>query len=334
MYNLKKITQVTLLLALSSTFLLQACNGHSGNAPKSISFQGYVVHGINTYNGKPIVDYSGVSPLVPYLTASPAVNEVGVYQEGLDYSGTISSETDRNTPVATTRSFFDYFNPEGSIELDTINIPLGEIGSNFLGPDFTSLDKRVTPVSFSESGSEPSLFRKKGFVINPTVRDWEKMSGKMSVKEGENDLYTVEITFRGAFPNAIYTLWDVGTLNPLTTKESGYAIPLGGLPNIVVTDENGCGFAKLELKYDLSRPCEAGARSCSSYVSAFFNWDNSAYGASAAATWAKAPTGVYGGNQMAWPTSGTTLIEPQNYFHQKSHGCKSGNHSSGKKATL
>ena len=44
-------------------------------------------------------------------------------------------------------------------------------------------------------------------------------------------------------------------------------------------------------------------------------------------TWAKAPTGVYGGNQIAWPTSGTMLIEPQNDFHPKSHGCKHRKHS-------
>ena len=57
-------------------------------------------------------------------------------------------------------------------------------------------------------------------------------------------------------------------------------------------------------------------------IPVIFNWDNGAYGASAAATWAKAPTGVYGGNQMAWPTSGTTLITPQNNFHPRFHGCK------------
>ena len=324
MTKTKTIVQISLLFTLSSGFFGQAFanNEDSENMGTKVSFPGYVVHGINNYNGKPIVDYSNVSPLIPYLNVSTPVNEIGVYQEGLDYSGTIVSETDRHLPVATTRSFFDFFNPNGEIEPSTVNIPLGEVGSSYLGPGFTDLDKRATPVSFSESGSEPSVFRKKGFRINPTVHDWEKISGKLSVKKDKKGLFTVKVTIRNAFPNAIYTLWDIGTLNPLTTKESGYAVPLGGLPNIVVTNKKGCGFAKLKLKYDLSRPCEAGANSCSSYISAFFNWDNGAYGASAAATWAKAPTGVYGGNQMAWPTTGTTLIDPQNDFHPRYHGCK------------
>ena len=153
--------------------------------------------------------------------------------------------------------------------------------------------------------------------------EWEKISGKLSVREDDDGLFSVRVTIRDAFPNAIYTIWDIGTLNPLTTAETGYAIPLGGLPNVIVTDNDGCGYTKLKLKYDLTRACEAGAGSCSSYVSVFFNWDNGAYGASAAATWAKAPTGVYGGNQMAWPTSGTPLIEPQNNFQPESHGCSS-----------
>jgi hypothetical protein len=320
----RTIAKASLLLALSSGIgnYAVASDEHSSSTRKRVDIAGYVIHGINNYNGEAVVDYTGVSPAVPYLNAYPPVDEIGVYQEGSDYSGTIYYYTDRDLPVATTRAFFDYFNPSGDIDLDTVNIPLGEVGSNFLSPEFTSLDKRLTPVSFDESGIEPSIYRKKGFAINPTVGDWEKISGKLSVKEDKSGMYNVLVTIRDAFPNAIYTMWDIGTLNPLTGDETGYAVPLGGLPNIIVTDKNGCGFARFKLKYDLTRACEPGASSCSSYISAFYNWDNGAYGASAAATWAKAPTGVYGGNQMAWPTSGTALIEPQNEFYPRSHGCK------------
>ncbi len=323
MIIIKNIAKTPLFLALSvgvGNNALASDEHLSGNKNR-VNISGYVIHGINNYNGKAVVDYSGVSPTVPYLNTYPPVDEVGVYQEGSDYSGTIFYNTDRDLPVATTRAFFDYFNPGGDINMDTVNIPLGEVGSNFLGPEFTSLDKRLTPVSFNESSTEPSIYRKKGFVINPTVGDWEKISGKLSIKEDKNGMFNVLVTIRDAFPNAIYTMWDIGTLSPLTSDETGYAVPLGGLPNIIVTDKHGCGFARYKLKYDLTRTCEAGSSSCSSYVSAFYNWDNGAYGASAAATWAKVPTGVYGGNQMAWPTSGTVLIEPQNNFLPKSHGC-------------
>jgi hypothetical protein len=321
MFTIKK-SALLLSLIVGATSHAFASN-ESGMANGQVkNIPGYVVHGINNYNGEPIVDYSSVSPSVPYLHAMPPVNEIGVYQAGSAFSGVIHSNTNRNLPVATTRSFIDYFNPFADIAPELINIPLGEVGVGFLSPEFTGLDKRITPVPFAASGLEPSVYRKKGFAINPTVKEWEKMSGRLSVKEGENGLFTVQVTLRDAFPNAIYTLWDLGTMNPLTAEETGYAVPLGGLPNVVITDEHGCGYAKIKMKYNLARACEAGVSSCSSYVSAFYNWDNGAYGASAAATWAKAPTGVYGGNQMAWPLSGTALIEPQNKFQPKAHGCQ------------
>jgi hypothetical protein len=323
MLTINNISKTSLILILSSSIstYASATSTYSFGSHDKTSIPGYVVHGINNYNGELVVDYTEVSPSVPYLNTYPPVNEIGVFQEGSDYSDTIYYYTDRDLPVATTRSFFDVFNPGGDINPDTVNIPLGEVGSNFLGPEFTSLDKRLTPVSFNDSSTEPSIYRKEGSVTNPTVGDWEKISGKLTVKADKNGLFDVLVTIRDAFPNAIYTMWDLGTLNPLTSDEIGYAVPLGGLPNVIITNENGCGFAHFKLKYDLFRPCKPGANSCSSYVSAFYNWDNGAYGASAAATWAKAPTGIFGGNQMAWPTSGTVLIEPQNDFLPKKHGC-------------
>lgn len=323
---MKKVNVVfrsSCLLAFAFGFSGHALSQASAaQANNKTSISGYVVHGINTYNGMPVVDYSNASPAIPYLNVFPPVDEIGVYQAGLSESGTILPETDRSLPVATTRSFIDFFNPTGDFDPDTINLPLGEIGSNFLGVDFTALDKRITPVTFSESGTKPSIYRKKGFAVNPTVGDWEQASGKLSIKLGKNGNYSVLLTIRDAFPNAIYSVWDLGAINPLTNEETGYAVPLGGLPNLIVTDKNGCGFSSFKLKYDLTRPCEQGANSCSSYVSAFYNWDNGAYGASAAATWAKAPTGIYGGNHIAFPTSGTPLIDPQNEFSPKRHGCK------------
>jgi hypothetical protein len=324
MFTIKPKSILALILSVASASASQTFANNAAEKPRDqiVTVPGYVVHGINNYNGEHIVDYSAVSPAVPYLHAVPPVDEIGAYQEGSAYSGTILANTNRNLPVATTRSFIDYFNPYADIASELINIPLGKVGVSFLSPEFTALDKRITPVPFPESGLEPSVYRKKGFAITPTIKEWEKMSGKLSVKKDANGFFKVQVTIRNAFPNAIYTLWDLGTLNPLTPQETGYAVPLGGLPNIVVTDNNGCGYATITMKYNLARACKAGASSCSSYVSAFYNWDNGAYGASAAATWAKAPTGIYGGNQMAWPLSGTALIEPQNDFKPKAHGCQ------------
>lgn len=309
-----------LVLTISLCTLTLAANARS---PYEItSLPGYVAHGINTYNGQPIGDYSLASPLVSFLNARPGIEEIGVYQEGASDAGTITSETDRSLPVATTLSFLNFFNPGGEYDPATINVPLGEIGNNVFGADFTSLDQRVVPDDFPALGEGPQLHRKKGLVVNPTVADWEKISGRITViKNRKKEGSTVYVTVRDAFPNGIYTLWDVGARNPLTPEETGYAVPLGGLPNTLTTNAQGCGFTKVELSYDVLRECEAGAESCTSYISAFYHWDGQLYGASPAATWAGTPTGVYAGNQMAWPTSGEVLIDQQTSFSPRRHGC-------------
>lgn len=317
--NIYNLTKLLPSIAASAFFCIGSIAAETERSRRVISIPGYVVHGINTYNGEPIGDYSNAAPNVPFINAVPAVEEIGVYQGGSDVSGTITAQTDRNLPVATTRSFIDFFNPGGEVDPNTINIPLGKIGSNYFG--FTSLDDRVVPETFPVGGSGPSVYRVKGAVENPTVGDWENISGKLTViKKGKGGTKVI-VTIRNGFPNAIYTLWDVGARNPLSFNEQGYAVPLGGLPNVMVTNRNGCGFKVIDLSYDLVRECKEGADSCTSYVSAFYHWDAQVYGASPAATWVKAPTGVYAGNQMVWPTSGETLIEPQTSFKPRRHGC-------------
>ncbi len=285
---------------------------------KVTDIEGYVVHGINTYNGEPVGDYSAVAPNVPFLSVIPAVEEIGFFDEGSAISGTITAETDRSLPVATTRSFLDFFNPGGEVDPATINVPLGEIGSNYFG--FTAIDDRVVPVNFEEAPKGPSIYRKKDINVNPTVADWEKISGKLTVKKTRKGS-KVKVTVRDALPNSLYTLWDVGVNKPLSPDEAGYAVPLGGLPNVVATNAQGCGTTTIDLSYDLLRSCKVGAESCTSYVSIFYHWDGQIYGASPAATWVKAPTGVYAGNQMVWPTSGELLTEPATTFPNRKHGC-------------
>ena len=90
---------------LATSVVMLAISSMNIQAAETVNILGYVVHGINNYNGKPIVNFTNVSPSIPYLNAYPPVNEIGVYQEGSSISGTITAETNRSLPVATTRSF-------------------------------------------------------------------------------------------------------------------------------------------------------------------------------------------------------------------------------------
>lgn len=282
---------------------------------------GYVAHGINVYNGKPIGDYSAVAPKTMMFSANPPIYEIGVLQKGQTDSGEITEATDRSRLVATTRSFLNAMNPTGEVNPSWINVPLGDIGTTFFGS--TSITDRVTPTAYPRKPIDPVIYRMKGVKANPTVGDWEKISGRLTYLNLPDGTSMVRVTVREGFPNAVYTLWDVGVNNPQTDKEAAYAVPFGGLPNIVQTDGKGCGFKEIKLPYQLNRECKPGATSCTSYISLFYHWDGQVFGGSPAATWYGAPVGVIAGNQMVWPTTGRVLTKPATNFGNKPHGCNS-----------
>ncbi len=302
------------------TLVLSGSNGLAADFTID-TLPGFVAHGINTFNGRAIADYSEASPSVPWLNPPVPVREIGVLEVGASDAGTITVATDRARPVATTRSFFDFFNPGGEIDEGLVNQPLDVIGSNYFG--FRSVDDRIVPAPFPNGDAPPEIHRAKEVIPAPTVGQWEAISGKMTVKNRSDGTAVVRITIRNGFPNGVYTLWDIGALHPLSFDEAGYAVPLGGVPNVMVTDAKGCGFRKIEVPYSPLRPCEKGAASCTSYVSAFYHWDGQVYGGSPAATFANAATGVYAGNQIVFPTSGALLQEPATRFPRpRAHGCK------------
>lgn len=289
-------------------------------AGKSQSYPGFVAHGINTYNGSPLGDYSEVAPGVGMLNSVTSILEIGAKApEGSLDAAQITPYTDRSTPVATTRSFFDFFVPGGDIDQSTVNITLDQIGTNYFG--FTAIDDRVLAEDFETSTTSPSIHRAKGVNVSPTVADWEKISGKMTTRTKRNGSTVVRITIRDGIPNSLYTLWDVGVTNPSTESAAGYAVPLGGIPNAFVTDAKGCGYKEVTMKYSPSRSCDAGEESCSAYISAFYHWDGQAYGGAPAGTWSGVPTGIYAGNQMVFPTSGELLQEPITKLKPRKHGC-------------
>ncbi len=270
-------------------------------------FPGYVTHGINNFNDKLLMDYSQVSPGIAILNLDPPVKEIGAFNAGGTEASVINENTDRDLPLATTSSFFRIFNPNGTLDQSLVNKTLDMVGSNYFG--FTSVADRIVPKNFEDvSGGE--IYRSNKINLRPTVGDWEQISGQLRVKCKDNGTSTVTIGVRDAFPNSVYTLWEIGVKTPLSETESVYGIPLGGIPNVMVTDNRGCGYKKVNLPYCLVRACEAGAVSCTSYVSAFYHWDGQVYGGSPTATWAGAPGGIYSSNQIVWPTSGIPLEEP------------------------
>jgi len=282
---------------------------------------GHVSHGINVYNNKAIIDYSAVSPSIPYLNPADPVREIGAFLPGAADAEIITEATDRSRKLATTRKFVDFFNPLGEVDPDLFNKTLDNTGVNFFG--YTKVTDRIVPTLF-DSAQAGALYRAKETNTSPTVGEWDKASGQIIEKCRDDGTATLKVTIRDALPNSLFTLWEVGAIKPLTQEEAGYAIPLGGLPNVMTTSNEGCAYKEIEMPYCVTRACEAGSNSCTNYVSAFYHWDAQVYGGSPAATFAGAPIGAYAANQVIWGTTGEALIEPQNKFSPKRPGCNIG----------
>lgn len=272
---------------------------------------GFVSHGINVYNNKFIADYSNTTPLIPWLNPVEPVREIGVYSPGDANAAPIDENTDRSLPVATIDDFANFFNPGGVFDLNLLNKTIDQIGTNFFG--FASVDQRAPIIPFDQS--TPGQIHRSGTAnAQPTVGDWEKISGRLDINCLDDGRAVVRVTVKNAFPDGLYSLWDIGVFNPQTENEQGYGVPFGGIPNVLVTDNQGCGTKEFIVNYCPISPCGAGSDSCSSYISAFYHWDGQIYGGSPAATFAGAPAGVVSSNHIVWPMSGELLMEPKNKF--------------------
>lgn len=280
---------------------------------------GHVAHGVNTYNGNVIADFSEVAPKSAIL-ADPSI-EVGYFIDGASASGVITEHTNRSELIATTTDFIDFFNPNNVVNPDLVNKPLGDIGSSAFA--FETVLDRAVPASFPDTAMErPVAYRVNDANEFPTVADWETVNGILTVDSHEDGTSTVRITMRNGFPEAVYSFWDLGQYDPLTENEQTYVVPLGGIPNATVSDENGCLFKEFDVAYDLARACEVGATSCTNIIAGFYHWDGQLYGAAPTGNFAGLPTGIVGSIHMFFNVTGKNLQEPATAFGKpRVHGC-------------
>ena len=215
------------------------------NADKTTSLDGYVVHGINVHNNNFLVDYSKVSPTIPWLNPATPLTEIGAFNPaaGATNASVITKNTPPSTHVATIRTLTDFFG--FTVDPLLFNKTLDQIGSNFFG----SMGPTDRMLIDEYEDASVGVYAAKGVNSKPTVDEWNAIKGRLEYSCYEDGSATVEIGIRNAFPKSLYTMWDVGALKPQTSQETGYAVPLGGIPNVIVTDENGCGRAKVEVPY-------------------------------------------------------------------------------------
>ena len=150
--------------------------------------------------------------------------------------------------------------------------------------------------------------------------DWERASG-LAIIDCDNSTGKVYISICNALPEAIYTVIEVGIVNPGQSQEGIYALPLGGVGNVIRTDENGNGELYVNLAWCPVRQCIVNVSiDCQLYFNVNHNSDYIVYGGDTSRLFWKPnayPTGIAGAVHLWFPIFGEFLQEPLNRYNKR-----------------
>lgn len=273
-------------------------------------FDGHVTHGVNTFNNKAIVDFSGSSNI--FAALGPA-HEIGVLQPGAGNASIITEDV----PPETLMANIDAFDLQMGLGLPSgvgpFNIPIAKVPTIFAGS--MTINNRVTPNEFSDSSDVTLLgspYLSKRADNNVTLGKWNRASGRISGSCNKNGA-RVRVQIKNGLPNGVYTMWDVGVRNSVTDQEAISAGPFGGLPNIITTNRAGSGSLRRELNYCPTDKCRGSAR-CTLYVSLFYHFDHMVYAGSPAIDSAGQAIGMVASNQIQFFINADVIVPQQNRF--------------------
>jgi hypothetical protein len=254
--NIKKILQcgaVTLGLSWWSLQPISSIAGDSdGEDAGSRHIQGIAVTGVNSIVGKPFFSWGA-----PF-GASFNVPTMGAYNK----DGPDPTPLDANTPKSALLAswidplFLSLFNkPPGYVVNPAwLNVPLRKVPINV---DF-ALAKRVPLPGVRDVG--PIDLAQVEPTNDITLGQWLGASGVATIRcAGEGA--TIELRMRRLIPNRMYSVW--GTMGlpaqPGAQAPGAFPIPLGGTPNIFVTDKNGDGTFERWVKFCPFVPQSSGS---------------------------------------------------------------------------
>lgn len=275
---------------------------------RRFSVNGHVTHGVNSFNSKPMVDFSGSSNI--FNDAGP-LHEIGVFTP----KGTNASKITESTAMKSLMATIDPYDfrialnfPQG---VGPFNVPIARTPTVSLASQ--NINDRVGPRPFSESGNfmvQGLPYLSAGADKDVTLGEWNKISGRLSVACYRHHAI-MKLVVKRALPLGVYTMWDVGVTDALKKTEAISAAPFGGLPNVVTTDENGMGHATRRLKYCPFDRC-AGSKRCTLYVSLFYHFDHMVYAGSPALDPAGPSVGGVASNHIQFFLNANQIIPPQN----------------------
>lgn len=191
--------------------------------------QGYAVTGHNHILGKPYFTWG--EPYGPFNFPT-----MGIYNEGGGAPLPIDEDTPPDAILATavdprlllvTGKSADYVVPT-----DWINVPLRDVPVN---TDFAFVNTQKLP---GVEDAEPLQVAQAEPSQPLTLGQWMAATGVANIV-CRGDMATVELKLRNLIPNRMYAVWATLGLPKDGSASTFFPIPLGGAPNVLVTDGDG-----------------------------------------------------------------------------------------------
>lgn len=223
-------TKLTAMMFLFGVLLLA---GEEAAKRASMVIDGTVVTGVNRRFGEPIWDLGEGFGTLGFET-------LGVYNaDGLDPLP-LTSKTHCDMKLATYVDpvFLSLFGIEADVVPATeLNRPLRSVGvivdpAGEVAVPLPAIDE-AGMLDYSRAASNGDV----------TIKKWREATGMATLRCTDNGS-SVDIKLKNLVPNGLYTVSAV-----FMSEQGPIALPLGGVPNALVTDENGDARYKRALNF-------------------------------------------------------------------------------------
>jgi hypothetical protein len=218
--------------------------GDKQNNSLILKSRGMVATGFNRLLGKPLMKLGKLRHF--------GYSTLGAFNRAGDKPIRLSRKTKKSALLATYVDdvFLDSFYGDQPFVLDqnSLNIPLRDVPTNvdITGSNF----QKIPPITEAEQYTQ--FKHGQAFPFKPIkLRDWLRAKGKAVIKCENGKAPVVMLKMRRLIPNRFYSVWaffeEESPQFPM--KSFGPVRPLGGVPNMMVSDYSGNGTFERELNF-------------------------------------------------------------------------------------
>ena len=247
--------------------------------------------GFNRYLGQPIVDLGsefglfGGSFLAEY---NPAGEAPIALTPATALDAILATNIDRDFQAALFGQLPEEIDPTG--ENRPLKDSLLQVGPGVFLRDVVPAHLEAPPYTVTRSGTSDPI----------TLGDWIAAEGRMRIRCHVDGTATIRGSFRELVPNGVYTVWHmfIGDQGPAV-------VPLGGVPNVFVPDEDGAARYARQLS-----ACPTDAQSQTVAFLVAYHFDGAAYGGFPDAPLDGLYAGVVTGEHLIFPINVPVVLDP------------------------